>query len=233
MKGLQHEAERQSFHSATQDEGDGGGGDGGSCGGGGEGNVEGGGVGGGGEGDADGGSASHKSQVFLHCSFSASEYVFLHFFFLHVKSFASSAHAGGLGGGGDGDGGDGDGGDGDGGEGLGGGGEGLGGGGEGLGSGGDGSDGGGGEGGGGDGLSCSSGVAAVTAIPSALTQSEGSAVEQHMSYAVCSYPESPRPAHATGPVSAALPAQKLPSVAEASHATSMHVSVPYGSGRHI
>ena len=29
--------------------------------------------GGGGEGDADGGSASHKSQVFLHCSFSASE----------------------------------------------------------------------------------------------------------------------------------------------------------------
>ena len=228
MKGLQHEAERQSFHSATQDEGDGGGGDGGSCGGGGEGNVEGGGVGGGGEGDADGGSASHKSQVFLHCSFSASEYVFLHFFFLHVKSFASSAHAGGLGGGGDGDGGDGDGG-----EGLGGGGEGLGGGGEGLGSGGDGSDGGGGEGGGGDGLSCSSGVAAVTAIPSALTQSEASAVEQHMSYAVCSYPESPRPAHATGPVSAALPAQKLPSVAEASHATLMHVFVFPGSGRHI
>ena len=63
--------------------------------------------GGGGEGDADGGSASHKSQVFLHCSFSASEYFFLHLPFLHVKSFASSAHAGGLGGGGDGDGGDG------------------------------------------------------------------------------------------------------------------------------
>ena len=200
MKGLQHEAERQSFHSATQDEGDGGGGDGGSCGGGGEGNVEGGGVGGGGEGDADGGSASHKSQVFLHCSFSASEYFFLHLHFLHLKSFASSAHAGGLGGGGDGDG-----------------------------------VGGGGVGGDGEGryLSCSSGVAAVTAIPSALTQSEASAVEQHMSYAVCSYPESPRPAHATGPVSAALPAQKLPSVAEASHATLMHVFVFPGSGRHI
>ena len=159
----------------------------------------------------------------------------------------------GWGGGGDGDGGDGGSGDGDGSEGLGGGGEGLGGGGDGDGGDGDGGEGrgGGGEGlgGGGDGdgvdsggvggdgegrcLSCSSGVAAVTAIPSALTQSESSAVEQHMSYAVCSYPESPRPAHATGPVSAALSAQKLPSAAEASHATSMHVSVPHGSGRHI
>ena len=93
---------------------------------------------------------------------------------------------------------------------------------------------GGGEGGGGEGgyLSCSSGVAAVTLIPSALTQSEAFAVEQHMSYAVCTYPESSRPAHATGPVSAsaALSAQKLPS---ASHATSMHVSPCHGSGRHI
>ena len=144
----------------------------------------------------------------------------------------------GWGGGGDGDGGDGGSGDGDGGEGLGGGGEGLGGGGEGLGGGGDGDGDGvdsGGVGGDGEGrcLSCSSGVAAVTAIPSALTQSESSAVEQHISYAVCSYPESPRPAHATGPVSAALSAQKLPSAAEASHATSMHVSVFHGSGRHI
>ena len=109
--------------------GDGDGGDGGSgdgdgsegLGGGGEG-LGGGGDGDGGKGDADGGSASHKLQVFLHCSLLVSEYV-LHFFFLHVKSFASSAHAGG--------GGDGDGGDGDGSEGLGGGGKGLAGGGEG------------------------------------------------------------------------------------------------------
>ena len=52
--------------------------------------VEGIGAGGG----ADGGSASHSSQVFLHCCFFSSEYFFLHFPFLQVKSFASSAHGG-------------------------------------------------------------------------------------------------------------------------------------------
>ena len=52
---------------------------------------------GGGEsgGGAGGGSASHRLQVFLHCCFSSSEYFFLHFPFLQVKSFASSAHGGG------------------------------------------------------------------------------------------------------------------------------------------
>ena len=42
-----------------------------------------------------GGSASHRPQVSLHCCFSSSEYFFLHFPFLQVKSFASSAHGGG------------------------------------------------------------------------------------------------------------------------------------------
>eukprot|EP00964_Phaeocystis_antarctica_P111583 scaffold75930_cov66-Phaeocystis_antarctica.AAC.1 len=85
-------------------------------------------VGGSEGGGADGGSASHWSQVFLHCFFSSSEYFFLHFDFLQVKSVALSVHVssgGGESGGGEGLGG---GGDGDGGEGLGGGGEGLGGG---------------------------------------------------------------------------------------------------------
>ena len=45
-------------------------------------------------GGADGGSASHSSQVFLHCCFFSFEYFFLHFSFLQVKSFASSAHGG-------------------------------------------------------------------------------------------------------------------------------------------
>ena len=74
-------------------------------------------------GDADGGSASHWSQVFLHCFFSSSEYLFLHFDFLQVKSVASSVHVssgGGESGGGEGLGGGGD-GDGSGGEGEGGG----------------------------------------------------------------------------------------------------------------
>ena len=60
-------------------------------------------------GAADGGGASHRPQVFSHCFFSSSEYFFLHFDFLQVKSFAMSAHlssgAGGAGeGGGQGDG---------------------------------------------------------------------------------------------------------------------------------
>ena len=45
-------------------------------------------------GGAGAGSASHRSQVSLHCCFSSSEYFFLHFPFLQVKSFASSAHGG-------------------------------------------------------------------------------------------------------------------------------------------
>ena len=65
----------------------------------------GGGEGGSGEGGADGGSASHKPQVFLHCSFSASEYLFLHLFCLHL--FCVSAHGGELGDGGEGGGGEG------------------------------------------------------------------------------------------------------------------------------
>ena len=75
----------------------------------------GGGKGGGGEGGADGGSASHKPQVFLHCSFCASEYFFLHFFSLHLLCVSAQGcelgdggdggDSEGLGGGGEGDGG--------------------------------------------------------------------------------------------------------------------------------
>ena len=103
----------------------------------------------------DGGSASHCSQVFLHCCFSSSEYFFLHFSFVQVKSFASSVHVssggGGLGGGIGGEGGGDDGGDGDGGDGGDDGGDG------GDGGGGEGGDGGGGEG---DGDTSGSGEAA-------------------------------------------------------------------------
>ena len=56
-------------------------------------------------GGADGGSASHKPQVFLHCSFSAAEYLFLHLFFLHL--LCVSAHGGELGDGSEGGGGEG------------------------------------------------------------------------------------------------------------------------------
>ena len=45
-------------------------------------------VGGSEGGGADGGSASHRSQVFLHCCFFSAEYFFLHFPFLQVKSVA-------------------------------------------------------------------------------------------------------------------------------------------------
>ena len=94
-------------------EGDGGGGEG--EGGGGEGEGGGGlGEGGGGDGGGGGGegtSASHRSQVFLHCQIFSFEY-FLQFFLLQLKSFASSEHVspGGDGGSGGGGGGSGEGG---------------------------------------------------------------------------------------------------------------------------
>ena len=92
--------------------------------------------------------------------------------------------------------------------------------------------GGGGVGGGGEGGCLVSGAGAVTAAPSGPTHSEVSAAVQHRSYAVCSYPGRSSPAHATGSAALWLSAQKLASVEEASHSTSMHVSVCHGSDGH-
>ena len=73
--------------------GEGGGGEGGRLDGGGFG---GGGLGGDGVESGDvGGSASHKSQVFLHCFLC---FFLLHLFSLHLKFFALSTHGGALGG---------------------------------------------------------------------------------------------------------------------------------------